>query len=56
MYKCGGHVGRAHYNKLKEVSKKKVFSADIKRKYKEKVLCASVKSTKLDVGVSGTTS
>ena len=31
MYKCGGHVGRAHYNKLK-----KVFSADIKRKYKEK--------------------
>ena len=36
VYKCGGHVGRAHYNKLKEVSKKKVFSADIKRKYKEK--------------------
>lgn len=33
MYKCGGHVGRAHYNKLKGVSKKKV---DIKRKYKEK--------------------
>lgn len=36
VYKCGGHVGRAHYNKLKEVSKKKVFSADIKTKYKEK--------------------
>ena len=59
MYKCGGHVGRAHYNKLKEVSKKKVFSADVKRKYKDnfpkwKVLSASVKSTKLDVGVSGT--
>ena len=36
MYKCGEQVGRAHYNKLKEVSKKNVFSADIKRKYKEK--------------------
>ena len=36
IYKCGGHVGRAHYNQLKEASKKKVFSADIKAKYKEK--------------------
>ena len=52
VYKCGGHVGRAHYNKLKEVSR-----GNIKRSSpKWKVLCASVKSTKLDVGVSGTTS
>ena len=36
IYKCGGHVGRAHYNQLKEASKKKVFSVDIQRKYKAK--------------------
>ena len=36
IYKCGGHVGRAHYNQLKEASKKKQFSTDIKNKYKEK--------------------
>ena len=23
IYKCGRHVGRAHYNKLKEVAKQK---------------------------------
>jgi hypothetical protein len=25
VYKCGGHVGRAHTNNLKEASKRKVF-------------------------------
>ena len=35
VYKCGGHVGRAHFNQLKEAAKKKEFSADIKRKYKD---------------------
>ena len=34
IFKCGGHVGRAHYNQLKEAAKKKVFSVDIKNKYK----------------------
>jgi hypothetical protein len=33
IYKCGGHVGRAHYNKLKEVAKQKEFSATLKKKY-----------------------
>lgn len=33
IFKCSGHVGRAHYNHLKEAAKK-VFSADIKKKYK----------------------
>ena len=36
VYKCGGHVGRAHTNNLKEAAKKKEFSEDMKRKYKEK--------------------
>lgn len=27
VFKCGGHVGRAHANNLKELSKQKVFSA-----------------------------
>ncbi|KAK3744062.1 hypothetical protein QZH41_007954 [Actinostola sp. cb2023] len=36
VYKCGGHVGRAHANNLKDASKRKHFSADIIRKYKEK--------------------
>lgn len=31
IFKGGGHVGRAHYNQLKEATKKKVFSADIKK-------------------------
>ena len=35
IYKCGGHVGRAD-NQLKEATKKKQFSADIKNKYKQK--------------------
>jgi len=25
IFKCGGHVGRAHFNQLKELAKKKVF-------------------------------
>lgn len=36
VFKCGGHVGRAHANCLKEAAKKKEFSSDIKSKYKEK--------------------
>ena len=35
VYKCGGHVGRAHANNLKEAAKKE-FSEDVKSKYKEK--------------------
>lgn len=35
VFKCGGHVGRAHINQLKDAAKKKEFSADIKRKYKD---------------------
>ena len=27
VFKCGGHVGRAHANNLKDMAKQKVFSA-----------------------------
>ena len=36
VYKCGGHVGRAHSNNLREAAKKKEFSEDMKSKYKAK--------------------
>lgn len=36
VYKCRGHVGRAHANNLKEAAKKKEFSTDIKNKFKNK--------------------
>ena len=36
VYKCGGHVGRAHTNNLKEAAKKKEFSNDIAQKFKDK--------------------
>ena len=36
VYKCGGHVGRAHTNNLKEAAKKKKFSAATKSQFKEK--------------------
>ena len=36
VYKCGGHVGRAHTNNLKEAAKRKEFSDEVKSKYKEK--------------------
>lgn len=35
VYKCGGHVGSADFNQLKDAAKKKDFSADMKRKYKD---------------------
>lgn len=35
VYKCGGHVGRAHTNNLKEAAKKKGFSNDIAQKFKD---------------------
>ena len=35
VYKCGGHVGRAFSNSLKEAAKKESF-VDVKQKYKEK--------------------
>ena len=35
VYKCGGHVGRAHTNCLKGAAKRKEFSVDIKNKYKD---------------------
>jgi hypothetical protein len=37
VYKCGGHVGRAHTNNLKEMAKKKECSADMKKKTSKKV-------------------
>ena len=36
VYKCGGHVGRAHVNQLKEAAKKKDFTEGIKAKYRTK--------------------
>ena len=36
VYKCGGHVGRAHTNNLKEAAKKKEVSNDIAQKFKDK--------------------
>ena len=36
VYKCGGHVGRAHTNNLREAAKRKEFSEDMKSKYKAK--------------------
>ena len=36
VLKCGGHVGRAHTNNLKDFSKMKEFSSEMKRKYKDK--------------------
>ena len=34
VFKCGGHVGRAHYNNLNEASKRKQFSANVIREFK----------------------
>lgn len=53
VYKCGGHVGRAHANSLKEAEKKKEFSSDIKTKYKDKfpqVLTAKCQCTRHRAG------
>ena len=36
VYKCGGHVGRAHTNNLTKAAKKKEFSKDIVGKFKDK--------------------
>lgn len=44
VYKCGGHVGRAHSNNLKEVAKKKEFSEHMKSKYKAK--CPEIETAK----------
>lgn len=35
VMKCGGHIGRAHGYALKELQKKKVFTAGYKNKHKE---------------------
>ena len=37
VYKCGGHVGRAHINNLKELAKMKTFSATFVSKHKEEL-------------------
>ena len=53
IYKCGGHVGRAHYNKLKEVAKQKEFSATLKKKYQDQfpsVLTAKCKCDRHKAG------
>ena len=34
--KCGGHVGRAHGNALKDMKMKKTFTADYNKKYVKK--------------------
>ena len=44
VFKCGGHVGRAHANNLKELAKQKVFSATQITRLKEKF--PMVESTK----------
>ena len=36
VYKCGGHVDRAHTNNLKEAAKKKQVSAATKSQFKDK--------------------
>ena len=36
VYKCGGHVGRAHTNNLKEAAKKKHFANEVVRKHKDR--------------------
>ncbi|XP_028513659.1 uncharacterized protein LOC110234965 isoform X2 [Exaiptasia diaphana] len=36
VFKCGGHVGRAHANNLKDMAKKKEFNIDYQKKYKDK--------------------
>lgn len=36
VYKCGGHVGRAHINNLKEAAGKKEFSSKLKDTYKDR--------------------
>ena len=36
VYKCGGHVGCAHTNNLKEPAKKKEFSKEVAQKFKDK--------------------
>ena len=48
VFKCGGHVRRAHINQLKDVAKKKEFSADIKRKYKDSFPSVSSLKCKCD--------
>ena len=42
VFKCGGHVGRAHYNNLKEASKRKQFSrqsAPCRKNHCRRMLC-----------------
>ena len=36
VFKCGGHVGRAHVNNLKELAKKKSFSDDMIKRHRDK--------------------
>ena len=53
VYKCGGHVGRAHTNCLKEAAKKKEFSVGTKNKYKDAFTQVSTaKGTRLAVDAS----
>lgn len=35
VMKCGGHIGRAHGNALKDLKKKKFFTVDYKNKHKD---------------------
>ena len=37
VFKCGGHVGRAHGNNLKDLAKQKQFSATQIARLKEKL-------------------
>ena len=53
VYKCGGHVGRAHHNNLKEAAKKKQFSASVIRDYQELFPSVTTAKCKCDRHKSG---
>ena len=53
VYKCGGHVGCAHTNNLKEATKKKEFSKDIAQKFKHKFSNIKTLESKCEWNKSG---
>ena len=53
VYKCGGHVGRAPHNNLKEAAKKKEFSANVIRDYQELFPSVTTAKCKCDRHKSG---
>lgn len=53
VYMCGGHVGRAHHNNLKEAAKKTQFSANVIRDYQELFPSVTTAKCKCDRHKSG---